>query len=200
MTKKRSTIALVRPGEIQNLVHVIRGQRVMLDSDLARLYAVTTMRLNEQVGRNRDRFFEDFAYQLTQHEVGNLKSKFVTSNRRRCQGYSWPFPPQAVPGPCFSTGAETRTQPVACPPRPDRRRRSGRGGQATYPEARFRQPDVNVGPNTACGGNARKRACKGTLQTTKQAAASTGGMVIGVLKSALVDLATQAAKKAAGLP
>ena len=42
MTEKQSTTALARPDEIQNLVHVIRGQRVMLDSDLRRLYGVTT--------------------------------------------------------------------------------------------------------------------------------------------------------------
>jgi hypothetical protein len=66
MGKKPSTTALVQPDEIQNLVHVVRGQRVMLDSDLARLYGVTTMRLNDQVARNRQRFPEDFAYQFTQ--------------------------------------------------------------------------------------------------------------------------------------
>ena len=53
MPRKRSTQIAVIPSEIDSLVHVVRGQRVMLDSDLARLYGVTTMRLNEQVARNR---------------------------------------------------------------------------------------------------------------------------------------------------
>ena len=69
--------------EIESLVHVVRGQRVMLDSDLARLYGVTTKRLNEQVARNADRFPEDFAYQLTQQEVTTLRSQIVTSKPGR---------------------------------------------------------------------------------------------------------------------
>ena len=79
MSKKPSTGEIVQAEEIENLVHVVRGQRVMLDSDLARLYGVTTKRLNEQVGRNRDRFPDDFAYPLTAQEVANLKSQIATS-------------------------------------------------------------------------------------------------------------------------
>ena len=50
---------------IENLIHVIRGQQVMIDSDLARLYGVETRRLNEQVKRNIERFPDDFMIQLT---------------------------------------------------------------------------------------------------------------------------------------
>lgn len=80
MTKKRSTGILLKPDEIQNMVHVVRGQRVMLDFDLAQLYGVTTARLNEQVSRNSDRFPEDFAYQLTQQEFTNLMSQIAISS------------------------------------------------------------------------------------------------------------------------
>jgi hypothetical protein len=59
---------------------MIRGQRVMLDFDLARLYGVPTMRLNEQVRRNAERFPEDFAYQLTQQEFRNLISQNAISS------------------------------------------------------------------------------------------------------------------------
>ena len=52
----------------------------MLDSDLAELYGVLTKRLNEQVARNRDRFPDDFAFQLTREEFTNLKSQFATSS------------------------------------------------------------------------------------------------------------------------
>ena len=79
---------------IESLIRVIRGQQVMLDSDLAMLYGVETKRLNEQVKRNINRFPEDFMFQLTQDEairlrsqivtldnkVDNLKSQFVTSS------------------------------------------------------------------------------------------------------------------------
>lgn len=58
----------------------IRGQKVMLDEDLAKLYRVETKRLNEQVKRNIDRFPKDFMFQLTRKEFGNLKSQFATSS------------------------------------------------------------------------------------------------------------------------
>jgi hypothetical protein len=60
----------------------IRGQRVMIDSDLAEVYQVETKRLNEQVKRNLSRFPEDFMFQLTEEEVANLKSQFATSKNQ----------------------------------------------------------------------------------------------------------------------
>ena len=83
MPRKQSTQIAVAPNEIESLVHVVRGQRVMLDSDLARLYGVTTKRLNQQVARNRERFPEDFAYQVTQQEVTALRSQIATSKLGR---------------------------------------------------------------------------------------------------------------------
>ena len=67
---------------IENLIHIIRGQQVMLDSDLARLYGVETKRLNEQVKRNIDRFPEDFMFQLTKSESEDLRSQIATSSSR----------------------------------------------------------------------------------------------------------------------
>lgn len=55
-------------GEIENHILTIRGQRVILDVDLAKLYAVTTKRLNEQIKRNKDKFPEDFIFRLTKNE------------------------------------------------------------------------------------------------------------------------------------
>lgn len=83
LSKRPSTSHLVQPDKIQNLVRVVRGQRVMLDSDLARLYGVTTAALNQAVQRNADRFPEDFAYQLTQQEFMGLISQIVISNASR---------------------------------------------------------------------------------------------------------------------
>jgi len=54
--------------------------QVMLDRDLARLYGVETKRLNEQVRRNKERFPEDFMFQLSREEFENWKSQFATSN------------------------------------------------------------------------------------------------------------------------
>lgn len=69
-------------ARVESAIHLIRGQRVMLDSDLASIYSVTTKRLNEQLKRNRLRFPEDFAFQLTAEEFTNLKSQFATSSLR----------------------------------------------------------------------------------------------------------------------
>ena len=71
---------------IQNLIYEIRGQRVMLDRDLAELYGVETRRLNEQVKRNIERFPEDFMFQLTKGEFEILKSQIATSNSSENQG------------------------------------------------------------------------------------------------------------------
>src|SRR5690349_20436092 len=81
-----------RPPQLQNSITqsilVLRDQRVLLDYDLAELYAVETRRLNEQVRRNRTRFPADFVFELTAHEFENLKSQFATSN--------WGRPAQAA--------------------------------------------------------------------------------------------------------
>jgi len=65
---------------IETMIHLIRGQRVMLDSDLARIYGVPTMRLNEQLRRNLKRFPRDFAFQLEAQELTNLKSQIAISS------------------------------------------------------------------------------------------------------------------------
>jgi hypothetical protein len=66
--------------DVQSLVLTLRGKRVLLDLDLARLYGVTTKRLNEQVRRNAGKFPEDFAFQLTSEEFEALRSQNATSN------------------------------------------------------------------------------------------------------------------------
>jgi hypothetical protein len=71
------------PDKIQGLIYIIRGQRVMLDSDLAVLYGVETRRLNEQVKRNIDRFPDDFMFQLSKEEYEILKSQIATSKAGR---------------------------------------------------------------------------------------------------------------------
>jgi phage regulator Rha-like protein len=67
-------------AKLQGAIHLIRGQRVMLDFDLAMIYGVTTKRLNEQLKRNRLRFPADFAFQLTIQEFRTLKSQIATSS------------------------------------------------------------------------------------------------------------------------
>lgn len=75
--------ALIPVDQIANVIHVIRGHRVMLDADLAVLYGVSTGRLNEQVKRNRRRFPPDFLFQLTRAEAAGLKSQIAISKPGR---------------------------------------------------------------------------------------------------------------------
>jgi hypothetical protein len=65
---------------ITQRIFVLREQKVLLDADLAALYGVDTRRLNEQVRRNRDRFLQDFIFELTRDELNNLMSQFATSS------------------------------------------------------------------------------------------------------------------------
>ena len=71
------------PEPIENRIAVVRGLRVILDVDLARLYGVETRRLNEQVRRNAGRFPAEFMFRMTNHEVGRLKSQIATSKEGR---------------------------------------------------------------------------------------------------------------------
>jgi hypothetical protein len=75
----------------------IRGERVMLDSDLAAIYGVALKRLNEQVKRNAKRFPRDFAFQLTAEEHANLKSQIATSSSHGGKRkLPWAFSPREI--------------------------------------------------------------------------------------------------------
>ncbi|HXR48971.1 MAG TPA: ORF6N domain-containing protein [Candidatus Limnocylindrales bacterium] len=78
MTRQKA-IQAVEP--VESLIRSIRGQRVILDADLARVYGITTARLNQQVRRNGDRFPEDFVFQLTADEFAGLMLQFATSKK-----------------------------------------------------------------------------------------------------------------------
>lgn len=79
MSEENKELLVVDSKTVQNLVYTIRGQQVMMDSDLAELYGYEVKRLNEQVRRNKKRFPEDFMFQLTLEEVTLVKSQFATS-------------------------------------------------------------------------------------------------------------------------
>ena len=75
------TSDLITTSTIENRIFTIRGQKVMIDRDLAELYEVEPKRLNEAVKRNIERFPSDFMFQLTQDEWNNLRSQIATANR-----------------------------------------------------------------------------------------------------------------------
>jgi len=72
---------LVPIERIENKIYLIRGQKVMLDRDLAELYGVETKALNQAVKRNTSRFPDDFMFQLNKAEFKNLKFQFGTSSK-----------------------------------------------------------------------------------------------------------------------
>jgi hypothetical protein len=75
-----SETAYTRIRRIEDLIFLVRGQRVMLDSDLARIYGVTTGQLNQAVKRNVGRFKDGFAFQIEKQEFANLISQSVISS------------------------------------------------------------------------------------------------------------------------
>ena len=81
---------------IQDLIHEIRGKKVMLDFDLARLYQVETKALNQAVKRNLRRFPPDFMFQLTVDEFLSMRSRFVTASKRNTSTPPFAFTEQGV--------------------------------------------------------------------------------------------------------
>lgn len=79
-------IALVDSANIEPLIHTVRGQQIMLDTDLARLYEVETKNLNRAAARNADRFPEDFRFQLTKEEDESLRCQIGTSKTMEGRG------------------------------------------------------------------------------------------------------------------
>jgi hypothetical protein len=79
-TKKK--VITVSAEILERRIYVIRGQRIMLDKDLADMYGIKTMVLNQAVKRNSQRFPSDFAFQLTQQELTNLISQIVISSSK----------------------------------------------------------------------------------------------------------------------
>jgi hypothetical protein len=87
-------LAPIRPNEplgIAQRILVLRGQRVLLDIDLAALYGVSSKRLNEQVKRNRTRFPEDFVFQLEINELRANRSQFATGSQKHRDPRFMPF-------------------------------------------------------------------------------------------------------------
>ncbi len=87
--EKETPLAVVEQAhmDIKSMIHVVRNQQVMIDSDLAMLYQVETKRLNEAAKRNISRFPERFRFQLTKTEYENLKSQSATSSLEEDNGY-----------------------------------------------------------------------------------------------------------------
>ena len=73
-------VEIINTESIEQLIFLIRGQKVMLDRDLAELYGVETKQLKRAVRRNSTRFPKDFMFELTKEEFENLRSHFDTSS------------------------------------------------------------------------------------------------------------------------
>jgi len=88
--------SIVPVETIERKIYLIRGHKVMLDSDLAELYGVTTKRLNEQIRRNLKRFPSDFMFQLSSKEAESLRSQIATSKRGGRRYLPYAFTEQGV--------------------------------------------------------------------------------------------------------
>ena len=93
---KNGDVNLIETFDIKSMIYTIRGQQVMLDSDLADLYGYEVKALNQQVKRNINRFPEDFMFQLTQDELSNLKSQNVTSSWGGVRKLPYAFTEQGI--------------------------------------------------------------------------------------------------------
>lgn len=82
-------IVAVTDAKIRNMIYTVRGEQVMLDSDLAELYGVETKVLNQAVTRNLNRFPERFCFRLTKEEAANLRSQIVTLHPELGEQGSW---------------------------------------------------------------------------------------------------------------
>jgi len=97
MAGSKTTVSIVPAERIQQCIYLIRGQKVILDKDLAALYGVKPIVLRQQVKRNTERFPSDFMYQLTDEEVTVLLSQNVIPSRRSLGGHNpYAFTEQGV--------------------------------------------------------------------------------------------------------
>jgi hypothetical protein len=88
--RRRFSIVAVPLDRVERCILLLRGEKVLLDQDLARLFGVSTKRLNEQVRRNPDRFPPDFMFQLSSPEHEFLRSQFATSKASGRGGRRYP--------------------------------------------------------------------------------------------------------------
>lgn len=90
------TDAIIPVERIQKAIYLIRGQKIMLDRDLASLYGVETRVLNQAVKRNRDRFPEDFMFELTREEIRNISQFVICSTTLKHARNVYAFTEQGV--------------------------------------------------------------------------------------------------------
>ncbi len=83
----RNEVQVIPDERVQGKILIVRGLKVMLDSDLAELYQVETKTLIQSVKRNAERFPSDFMFSLSNEEVINLRSQFVTSRSNKSDNY-----------------------------------------------------------------------------------------------------------------
>ena len=95
-------LPIIDSTTIQNMIYIVRGHRVMLDSDLAVLYGVEVKRLNEQVKRNTERFPEDFMFQCNIDDLASLRSQIATANLESDWNYKFRTSPYVFTESCVA--------------------------------------------------------------------------------------------------
>jgi hypothetical protein len=131
--KPAATGTLLVPEKLTPLVHYLRHEKVILDSDLAELYGIETGRLNEAVKRNLDRFPEDFMFQLTEDELEALLSQFAIAKDAQSHLRSHTVTLDPASEPLRSQIATSRNADSAL--RPQSGKATSKGGRRTRPYA-----------------------------------------------------------------
>ena len=85
----KEVLSAVSEELVMSRIHTVRGHRVMLDRDLARLYGVPTKALKQAVRRNRERFPEDFMFEMNKEELEHWRTQIVTSNSASVQARAY---------------------------------------------------------------------------------------------------------------
>lgn len=106
-------LMIIDESTLKDKIYTIRGQQVMLDSDLAMIYGYEVKRLNEQVKYNTNRFPEDFMFQITKEEINALRSDFSTANiNPKSRSHPHVFTEQGIYISKQATSATTRVAPI----------------------------------------------------------------------------------------
>ena len=96
ISEAKNEIAIVDKETVENLIYIVRGQKVMLDADLAKIYGYSTKAFNQQVKNNIEKFEEDFMFLLTDEEVKELsRSKILTLNNEGGRGHNIKYNPHS---------------------------------------------------------------------------------------------------------
>jgi len=144
--------------KLDELIREVRGQKVMLDTDLARIYGIPTFRFNEAIKRNRERFPEDFMFRLTAAQFAALTSQFAMSKKgrggRRTLPYAFTEHGAVMAANIHNSPRAVQMSVEACP------ERSRMGCASISQNARSARRQTRLGPKTRIAGKRTEKTTR----------------------------------------